>query len=71
MKYPFLIALLFAVSTASASPQLYPAGFQFAKDKEVIVVISIFEPKEVVKKEKKTKEKKKDPSLKLICSKSK
>jgi len=70
MKH-LLIALLLAVSTASASSEMYPSGFQFAKDKKVIVVISIIEPKEVVKKEKKTKEKKEDSSLNLICSKSK
>jgi hypothetical protein len=71
MKHPFLFALLFAVSAASASKEIYPSGFQFTKKETIIVVINIIESKEVIKKEKKPKEKNKETSLKLICSKSK
>jgi P pilus assembly chaperone PapD len=43
MKY-LLIALLFAVSTASASPQIYPSGIQYMGTGKLSVTISIYNP---------------------------
>jgi hypothetical protein len=44
MKY-LLIALLFAVSTASASPQIYPSGIQYMGTGELSITISVYNPK--------------------------
>jgi len=69
MKHPFLFALLFAVSAASALPPLYPSGFQITKDKEIIIVINVVKPEEDLKKKQKPKkEEEEDPSIKLNCS---
>lgn len=43
MKY-LLIALLFAVSTASASPQIYPSGIQYMGTGKLSVTISVYNP---------------------------
>lgn len=44
MKLTILLALLFAVSTASASPQIYPSGIQYMGTGKLSVTISVYNP---------------------------
>jgi len=44
MKLAILFTLLFAITTATASPQIYPSGIQYMGTGKLSVTISIYNP---------------------------
>lgn len=44
MKLTILFTLLFAITTATASPQIYPSGIQYMGTGNLSVTISVYNP---------------------------
>jgi len=46
MKLAILFTLLFAITTATASPQIYPSGIQYMGTGKLSVTISVYNPEQ-------------------------